>query len=97
MKKLLVIVVGFVLPLSVFAWVPQMQFNITPHAAQVQVYNFSGYPALCQGYVFGQVQNGTVLNSWFYSYVPAGHYAYSYVYATYPYYFVNAWANINCQ
>lgn len=97
MKKLLVAFVGFVLPTSAWAWIPHMQYQITPHAVQVTVMNPTPYPAFCQGYVFGQVQTGGALNSWFSSFVPPGGYSYAYVYVNYPYYFVNAWANINCQ
>lgn len=89
----------FVLSLSVsaFAWIPQMFFSTSTHQVQVQVYNPTGYVAFCQGYVFGHVQNGAVMNSWFSSYIPAGGYAYAYLYATPPYYLTNAWAEIHCQ
>lgn len=96
-KGLLVVAASLLLPLSSFAWIPSMQFQVTHFNAAVQVINPTPYNAYCQGYVYGQTQMGPVVNSWFASYVPAGGYAYAYVYTGYPYYFVNAWAQINCQ
>lgn len=97
MNLMLKVLFLIVMPVASFAWVPQMQFQVTPQYSQVQVINPMGYQAYCQGYVFGQTQNGMVMNSWFSSYLPAGGYAYAYVQAMPPYYFVNSWANIECQ
>ncbi|KHD88225.1 MAG: hypothetical protein OM95_09940 [Bdellovibrio sp. ArHS] len=98
MRNLIVAIAGFMLPSLGFAWwVPQMQFQVTPQWAAVQVYNYTGVNAFCQGQVFGLTQTGVWMNSWFQVWVPAGGFQYAYVYANGPYYFVNATANVQCQ
>lgn len=96
-KGLLVAAISLLMPVASFAWIPYMQFQVNPYSAAVQVVNNTPYPALCQGYVYGQTQNFVTINSWFSQWVPSTGYAYAYVYTSYPFYFVNAWANINCQ
>jgi hypothetical protein len=97
MKKALALIVAVLVPMSSFAWVPQMYLSVTPNFVQVQVTNPTPGVALCQGFVYGQLQTGVVVNSWFNSYVPPYGFQYAYVYANGGYMFVNGWANINCQ
>lgn len=97
MKKIVVLLFAVLAPWTSFAWVPHMQFYVTPHYAQVQVANPTPYTAYCQGYAYGIAQNGFAVNSWFASYIPPYGYQYAYVYANGPFVFVNAWANIHCQ
>lgn len=97
MKNLLVAFVGFMIPAVSFAWIPQMQFQVTPNWAAVQVLNPYGYTAFCQGQVFGLTQTGLWVNSWFQVYVPAGGYQNAYIYANSGFYFTNASANVQCQ
>lgn len=97
MKKCLIALLGFVAPATSFAWAPMMQFQITPNYAAVQVSNPYGFNAICSGNVYGLTQTGIWTNAWFQAIVPAGGYQYAYVYATYPYYFVSATAQVDCQ
>lgn len=86
------------LPTFSYAWMmPQVQFYVTPHYAQGQVNNPSPYPVYCQGYVYGQTQNGIPLNTWFAAQVPPYSFVYAYIYANPPYVLVNAWSEIYCQ
>jgi hypothetical protein len=97
MNKIFATILLSFLPWAAFAWVPPMSFQVTPQYAQVQVSNPSPYNTFCQGYVYGVTQAGFSVNSWFSSYLPAYGYQFAYVYAYAPYYFVNAWAQIQCQ
>ncbi|MFP5519443.1 MAG: hypothetical protein ACLGGX_06035 [Bdellovibrionia bacterium] len=92
------LLLALMLPLSANAYfTPNVQFNIQPYQVAAQVYNHTGSLLYCQGYVYGMTQTGVYYNAWFADYVPPMQYRYAYVYSSYPYYFVNAWADIRCQ
>lgn len=98
MKLMASFLFALLLPAMSYAWwMPQVQFNMTPHYAQGQVNNPSPYPVFCQGYVYGNTQTGHTLSAWFSSSVPAYGYAYVYIYANPPYVLMNAWSEIYCQ
>ncbi|NUN04340.1 MAG: hypothetical protein HUU57_01145 [Bdellovibrio sp.] len=98
MKSLIALIFALFLPALSHAWVmPQVQFYVTPHYAQGQVNNPTPYPQNCQGYVYGQTQNGIPLNAWFAAQVPPYSFVYAYIYANPPYVLVNAWSEIYCR
>jgi hypothetical protein len=97
MKSFAVMIIAILVPWTSFAWVPQMQFFITPQYAQVQVANTTPFNAFCEGSTYGVTPSGHYVQTWFSSFIPPYGYQYSYVYANGPYIFVNAGANIHCQ
>lgn len=99
MKKLMLSALLFLtLSTSVFAFVPQMSFNVNGQVATTRVWNYTGQAFVCSGTAFGQTYGGVVLNSYFNQvYVAPGMYADAFVYSNYYDPFVNAWAQVNCQ
>jgi hypothetical protein len=98
MKTIMALILAAFLPTSAFAWWPaQPNFIVNQNFVQATVYNPTPFWIYCQGYAFGQTQMGQPLNTWFAAQIPPGGAAYANVYAYYPYFFVNAWADIRCQ
>lgn len=97
MRKISLFIATCVFPLMSFAWVPPMSFAVNQNVAMVHVQNPTPYPAYCTGYVYGTNQYGVSVNSWFSSFIAPYTFQTGYVYANGPYYFVNAWAQINCS
>ncbi|WP_413574806.1 hypothetical protein ACLVWU_11295 [Bdellovibrio sp. HCB290] len=97
MRFLMTTVASLFISASAFAWIPPYQYQINGYQAAVTMYNQSGYTVYCQGYAVGQLQNGMVVNSWFADWVGPFQYRTAFVYANPPFFFVNAWLNVNCQ
>jgi hypothetical protein len=95
-RSLAAVAMTLMLPMGALAWVPHMNLMVTPSHVQVQVNNHTPQTIFCQGYVYGQLQTGVVVNSWFSNYIYPNGFQYAYVYS-YGQVFINGWANINCQ
>ena len=96
MKALFGFAVALMITSVSHAWIPNLQFFVNQQYAQVQITNPTPAMAYCEGYTFGMTQTGVTVNAWFSAWVPPFGFQYAYVYTNYPFYFVNAWANINC-
>ena len=96
MKNLILSVLFVLAPLTSFAWAPHTQYYMTPQYAQVQIYNPTYATAFCQGYTYGMTQAGQTVYSFFSAYVPPYGFQYAYIYANGPFYFINAWADLDC-
>ncbi|WP_413557388.1 hypothetical protein [Bdellovibrio sp. HCB209] len=97
MRFLMTAIATLLVSSSAFAWWPQWSYQINGYQAAVTMYNPTGYMAYCQGYVNAQAQNGQVFNAWFADWVGPFQYRTAWVNAYPPYFFVNAWANVNCN
>ncbi|MBO9665480.1 MAG: hypothetical protein J7501_01530 [Bdellovibrio sp.] len=97
MRFLMASVFSLFLSSAAFAWVPAYNYQLNGNTAAVTFWNNTPFTVFCQGYVMGQVQNGATVNTWFADWVGPMQYRTAYVYANYPFYFVNAWTNVNCQ
>ncbi|MGE5086373.1 MAG: hypothetical protein ACM3MG_08755 [Bacillota bacterium] len=97
MRFLIATAFSLFLSSAAFAWMPATQFQNYGNSLSVTVTNNTPGMAYCQGYIVGQLQTGDAVNSWFADWVGPWQFRTAYVYATPPFFFVNAWANLNCM
>ncbi len=97
MRFLMTAMASLLISSSAFAWWPQWNYQLNGYQASVTMFNPTGYTVYCQGYVTGQLQTGYAVNAWFADWVGPFQYRTAFVYANPPFFFVNAWANVNCQ
>jgi len=97
--KILTIFSCLLASLNVSAWwliQPNVHF-VQSNVLQATVYNPYAQWIYCDGQVYGQVQTGMWLNSWIRAWIAPGYYATTYVYANYPFYFVNFTTQVYCR
>lgn len=78
-------------------WWVQANVSLTQNQVQATVTNVWGAPIACNIKTYGQVQSGQWAWAELNVIIPSGQYRYAYVYANYPYYFVNGRATAWCN
>lgn len=99
MKKLIIVLALFIVSIqsaSAFQVEANVQFNQQNASAQACNYGYNG-PIFCRVTAFGMSQTGQWVNSWVNATLAPGMCETAYVYANYPYYFVDARGNAECQ
>jgi len=97
LSTIFVLMATFAAPSASAWWLAPTDIQINPHVVHASVFNGYPFAIYCEGRVFGQVQNGQWLHSWIRSWIAPGTYAYVYIYANPPFFFVNANSEVYCR